>query len=232
MLCAPALAHAGDSDDTVFLKNGGRVRGTVLVEDPAKGVTLKLADGTSRTVPAAEVKNVEYAAAAGASTAAPAPAPASVGYAPAPAPAPAATAPQPAPVAVAPTEPAEPPYHRRTGLFVTGIILVSAGAVFAGTGAALAVAGDYSDNGCTYDSSGNRYGCGHDNDTMQNVGRALGVTGGLMIAAGIPLFIVGLIKVKDEPNAASGQITLIPNRVALTPVATQNTWGLQLSGNL
>lgn len=59
-------AFAGDVDDTVLLKNGGRVRGTVLEESPQTGVSVRVADGTIRTIPAAEVDHVVYPASGGA----------------------------------------------------------------------------------------------------------------------------------------------------------------------
>jgi hypothetical protein len=58
VLLAPTNAYA---DDIVFLKGGGRVRGTVIEEDPKAGVRIKLADGSFRTVTHAQVDRVEYA---------------------------------------------------------------------------------------------------------------------------------------------------------------------------
>lgn len=63
MLVAMAtLAFEGPAraDDLVWLKNGGRLRGQVLSEDPKEGVKIKLADGRTRVVPVAEVNKVEY----------------------------------------------------------------------------------------------------------------------------------------------------------------------------
>ena len=56
-LASPAWATG---DDMVLLKSGGRVRGTVVVEDPGKGVRIRLADGTIRDIPASEVQSVVY----------------------------------------------------------------------------------------------------------------------------------------------------------------------------
>jgi hypothetical protein len=239
VLAVPAIAHAGDSDDTVILKNGGRVRGTVLVEDPGKGVTIKLADGTTRTVPAADVKNVQYGAPAAApAPAAPAPAAAGAPVAVAPPPAGMAppdstAAPAPAPVAAAPfappPAPAEPQYHRRTGLLVTGIIAMGSGALAGLIGSAMVIAGTNSKYEC-YGASNNSCG-NYDDHDLTEPGAAIGVTGAVVLAAGVPFFILGLIKVPNEPKD-SGKITLVPSRVIVTPVATNNTWGLQLSGNL
>lgn len=63
--------------DTVFTTNGTRMRGTVMVDD-ASGVTLQLLDGSTRTIPRAEIMRVDFADAAApapASTPAPAAAP-------------------------------------------------------------------------------------------------------------------------------------------------------------
>lgn len=71
---ATALA-AEATPDTVHLTNGGRLRGTVSEEDPRTGVKIVLADGSVRSVPAADVRRVEYGS--DAASAAPAPAPGS-----------------------------------------------------------------------------------------------------------------------------------------------------------
>ncbi|MFO0555872.1 MAG: hypothetical protein U0271_46270 [Polyangiaceae bacterium] len=56
-----ALAASADNKtDTVFLQDGGRVRGEVMVDD-SSGVQIKLADGTSRKIPRASVARVQYA---------------------------------------------------------------------------------------------------------------------------------------------------------------------------
>jgi hypothetical protein len=58
------LTNRARADDTVFLKNGGRVRGSVVEEDPQKGVRVKLQDGTLRTVTSGDVDHVQYGDAA------------------------------------------------------------------------------------------------------------------------------------------------------------------------
>ena len=40
--------------DEVLLANGGRLRGTVMEDDPVKGVSIQLLDGSTRRVPHAE----------------------------------------------------------------------------------------------------------------------------------------------------------------------------------
>jgi hypothetical protein len=68
-------AAAGNVDDTVFLKNGGRLRGLVVEESATAGVRLKMPDGSIRTIPAKDVEHVTLGAQA------PAPPPAPVGTA-------------------------------------------------------------------------------------------------------------------------------------------------------
>lgn len=82
-LLIAAPARAGEAEDTVFLVNGGRVRGTVMEEDPAKGVAVKLPDGSVRRIAPADVKRVQY----GAEAPKPPPLPAPVRAAPVAAPA-------------------------------------------------------------------------------------------------------------------------------------------------
>ncbi len=54
------LLAADPAHDTVFLQNGGRLRGTVVEETPAGGVTIQIPGGQLRTVPPAEVLRIEY----------------------------------------------------------------------------------------------------------------------------------------------------------------------------
>lgn len=58
-LALALLAEPARALDTVLLVGGGRVRGTVMVEDKA-GVSIKLPDGTVRTYTKAEVAEVRY----------------------------------------------------------------------------------------------------------------------------------------------------------------------------
>jgi hypothetical protein len=57
LLAMSALARA---DDVVHLKNGGFIRGIVMEEQPDKGVTIRLADGTVRSVPANDLGSVDH----------------------------------------------------------------------------------------------------------------------------------------------------------------------------
>jgi hypothetical protein len=90
---ATALSAASPRLDTVFLANGGRLRGTVVADTPAE-VVVQLPDGSFRRLARGEVTRVEYADE-----------PAQVG-----APAPAPAAPQAPRLAQPPSPPAaEPP---------------------------------------------------------------------------------------------------------------------------
>ncbi|HET9553470.1 MAG TPA: hypothetical protein VFP50_10925, partial [Anaeromyxobacteraceae bacterium] len=93
---AALLFTADPGFDTVFLQNGGRIRGTVVEEDATRGVTIQVPGGQLRTVPPAEVFRIEYRdGTIGA-----------IGSAPRPPAAPPEA--QPAPAEVAPAPPAEP----------------------------------------------------------------------------------------------------------------------------
>jgi hypothetical protein len=59
-LTAASEARADDALDTVMLTNGGRLRGTVMKEDPQKGTSIKLVDGTVRRLLPGDVKQVRY----------------------------------------------------------------------------------------------------------------------------------------------------------------------------
>lgn len=66
----PSLAAAQEAGpDTVVLTNGGRLRGIVMVDEPS-GVSVRLADGTVRQVPRADVQRVDYASSPASSPAA------------------------------------------------------------------------------------------------------------------------------------------------------------------
>src|SRR5262249_49139105 len=99
LLTGPARA---DGDDVVYLKNGGRMRGSVMVEDPQRGVRIKLIDGTVKTVPPSDVDHVDYAQSASAPRAAP------PAHAPPEQPAPAPAQPSPAPPPAAAPPPSSP----------------------------------------------------------------------------------------------------------------------------
>jgi hypothetical protein len=74
-LTAPT-ASANEGGDTIFLKSGGVVRGSVIEYDPAREVRVKLEDGEVRTIEASLVASVVVG------TAPPASAPAPSGNAP------------------------------------------------------------------------------------------------------------------------------------------------------
>jgi hypothetical protein len=58
---AALLAASAADLDTVFLNNGGRMRGTVVEEDPARGVSIQLPGGERRTLQPGEVYRIQYA---------------------------------------------------------------------------------------------------------------------------------------------------------------------------
>jgi hypothetical protein len=80
---APKAAGQGPSD-VVFFVGGGRVRGTVIEENPRAGVRVKQLDGTYQTYPREDVARIEYADGT-ISQVAPAPAPQAAAPAAAPA---------------------------------------------------------------------------------------------------------------------------------------------------
>jgi hypothetical protein len=110
----PTPAGPATPIDTVFLTDGGRVRGQVMEEHPKTGVRVRLADGTVRDIPAAEVDHVEY----GGSASAPPVAPPPVGPAPKPEVPPATPRPSAEPMPRAPTPP-RAPSPRTAGLRVS-----------------------------------------------------------------------------------------------------------------
>ncbi len=61
ILAALALSAQPAGYDTVVLSNGGVLRGTVVEDVPGKDLLLLMPDGTTRTIPRAEVARVEWA---------------------------------------------------------------------------------------------------------------------------------------------------------------------------
>jgi hypothetical protein len=57
---AALLAATEPGHDTVFLKDGGELRGVVIEEAPGVSVTIQLPGGELRKLPAAQVQRVEY----------------------------------------------------------------------------------------------------------------------------------------------------------------------------
>lgn len=199
-LGAASMMSAGsaraDELDTILLNNGGRLQGTV-VEDQPSGVRVKLADGTLRTVPRAEIAKVRYAS----DRVAPA--------APAPtAPAPAA----PAPAAPAPAAPAaEGSKISDKPLMLAGIVLMPVGVVAVATGIGLLVAAKKSGDPRTPEECmvyAGGYPCGsHTNKGLSAAGVVTLIAGAATAATGVVLTIVG--------NASPAPRTAAP---ALGPV--------------
>src|SRR5512137_1210594 len=86
ILVAVLLAAAPQAD-TVFIANGGRVRGSVI-EENAQGVSIQVLDGSTRRYDVKDVVRIEYGDGSVSTPRPPAPA----APPPAPAPAPAAAA--------------------------------------------------------------------------------------------------------------------------------------------
>jgi hypothetical protein len=57
---APPIVLPVERLDTVYLANGGRVRGLVTEESPNEGVVMRLLDGSERRYPRGEVILVQY----------------------------------------------------------------------------------------------------------------------------------------------------------------------------
>jgi len=55
----PVAAYV-DALDTIFLANGGRVRGTIMVEEP-EFISIRLPDGSTKRVPRHEISRVAFA---------------------------------------------------------------------------------------------------------------------------------------------------------------------------
>lgn len=162
LLTTVALADA--PPDTVFLVNGGRLVGSVVTEDPERGVTIKLLDGTIRTVKREDVKTVQY----GATTAAAAP-PNS------------ATQTESRPILLAPVAPApELQVRNNPGLFVAGLVLTIVGGASTLAGGVTLAAGFAQDDECNSEAEGTCIAGG----TLLGLGIA-------SIGAGIPMMIVG-----------------------------------------
>jgi hypothetical protein len=171
------VAHADDVPDTVILSNGGRVRGLVVEEDPVKGVTIKLVDGTMKKLTAKEVKEVQYA---------PKPAPAPVPAAPV-APPPVVMQPMGMPqgnliltpngyVMMAP--PQMQTHRANGGLWASGLVFLILGSVGVAAGAVTFGAGEA-------DS------CKGDNGTFCVAGGVMLPIFGSFLIAGIPMTIIG-----------------------------------------
>jgi hypothetical protein len=206
------VAQAGDVDDTVFLKGGGRIRGTIVEEEPTKGVRIKLPDGRTRTLKPAEVDHVQYAADAPAPAAAPAPAPE-----PAPALAPTASAPPPAPTYYAASPPAwggapAPESGRRMrskGLFIAGVTVGGVGVLGVAGGLGLFAASRDSKS-CPYIYTTTEYVAGSstqvthdesrpcDDKSLATISYAVMGVGGAALAFGVIGTILGARKRPTE----------------------------------
>ncbi len=209
---AEGPARAGDADDVVYLNDGGRLRGVVVEEGP-QGITIKLVDGTLRTVARARVKQVQYGPVAGAPPAAP-PAPPPHPYVPPP-PAPGEPLAAPPPSSApgwryvpdgAPPPPlasSSPGPRRNKALMITGIVFIPLGAVTLGLGAAACALGQQCPN-----------------PQIGYADAVLMATGSVMLVSGIVFTAVGASRVSvagasNEPAHVQIGATAGPRSVAL-----------------
>jgi hypothetical protein len=228
VLALASAAHAGDADDTVLLTNGGRVRGTVLEEDPTTGVRLRMPDGKVRTFKKAQVKSVKYGGEAADAQPAPAAPPTSapvVSAPPEPARAPDLASYGGQPAGFGPSQDQPVPKHRRVGLLVTGIVAMGAGVILLPIGGAVFAIN--ANKECQGSSGGfgstplttYSYKCGSDGEAAG--GATMGVGGGLL-AVGTVFFILGVVKVKDKPAAGA-------TAWSVHPTVAQGRYGLGIT---
>jgi hypothetical protein len=190
---ARAGGEATAPPDTVVLKDGSKLRGTVIEEDPKRGVTVLLLDGTTRKVAKPVLDHIDYA---------PPAAPVVAPVAPA---APVA----PPPVVYANTEaPAPAPAaHRSSGALVAGAILMSVGAIVVVGGSIYYVNSAqtrtasynqqcYPGEGCSYD-----YETYHDS-TGVSIATGLIVVGAVVLVAGAITTLVGARRRAPAPVAS------------------------------
>jgi hypothetical protein len=250
VVCLSALsgsrAAAQDTSDAVVLKSGERIQGSILVENPASGVTVKMADGTTRAIPAELVGSVQYGGAAGSVTAV------------TPAGPPPTAAPIPPPAWNQPgwqAAPSRQPYaeghyrlraedeeyqprirtHRRVGFLIAGMVGMGVGAITAIAGGVLWANADtcgLSD----YDYYYGNYDCYRDDrDRLHAIGVGMVIGGGVVFAAGTALLVLGLIKVADTGPARVRRRWRADNKPTwqlLPAMLDRNTVGLRLAGTM
>jgi hypothetical protein len=209
LLACAALSWSSTAwadDDVIILKDGGRLRGLIMEEQPGKLVRIKLADDTVREISAADIGEIHYGAVEK-PVEPPGPAPAAT---PPPVPPP-PVAPPPAPPSSCVPGRQEPCYcGKRQGfqvcnaagagysqceclerfsapLIVAGVLGVTLGPTLGG--AAVAVFVDAN--------------AGKRKEDQWNGAIAMSVIGGALFIAGIPMLAVGARKVSPEPDATS-----------------------------
>ena len=197
LLVTSSRARADDPTeppDTVVLKDGGKLRGRVVEEDPKRGVTVQLLDGTTRKIAKATLDHVEYA--------------------PVVPPAPIAVAPPPVLYAIAPPIiPTPEPTHRRSkGLMITGLVLMPIGAVALGAGIPYYVNASKTNNSGNINTGCDQNGiCGstsesfHDS-TGQSIATGMMIVGGLVLATGLIFTLVGASKTPGSDEASLSPI--------------------------
>ncbi len=213
-------ARAADAPDTVMLSNGGRMRGTVMEEDPQRGTSIKLLDGTVKRLAPAEVASVIHAgdaAPAPPSTPPPAPVVPLAPVAAAPIAVQPAAVPGAAPVGVLPAlddrtaygaqyAPPVPRHRPGQGAVTAGLVILTLGGAVASVGGV--VIGD---------------GSSSNNDGEIAAGISTAVVGLGVFAVG---GIVALIGVAIRASSAD---PLAPPRVAVEPTFGIDREGIRLT---
>ncbi|HVY46962.1 MAG TPA: hypothetical protein VHB21_13835 [Minicystis sp.] len=233
-------ACADPEPDTVLLKNGGRLRGSVMEDDPNKGVSIQLLDGTVRRVPRSDVAEVRYAGAApkmAAPSNMPGPGGAPAAAPPPPSPGPAAGTSPGAPSAYAAAAPSglspalstlPPPVHPGSThslrpRWITGLVLWSLTySVTIGTTAGIVVGGDGKGaavgEACIPFAGPFVLIADHNNEPSDGEKAAL-VTSGVVQQVALAMFIAGVsVRVPGGGD------------VALAPFSTPESRGLSLVG--
>lgn len=223
----PSAAMASDVADTVFLTNGGRLRGIVIEDDPINGVTVKLPDGKTRKVPRGQVKSVAYGGDSVAARGTTGSAPSSAAGA--------ATQVDPQNAAAADNLRSDTAtsgasgMHRRPVLYGTGAAMMGLGLFAIPVGTFLiATATRVDASQCGPDGQScppSALNTGYDAQIAAG-GGIIGL-GGVLLAAGIPLFVIGLRKIPGSPSAG----LRLPGWT-ITPFIGPTNFGLGLSGSL
>jgi hypothetical protein len=212
-LLASTPAQADESTDTVLLTNGGRVRGLVMEEDPQKGTSIKLLDGTVRRLNSNEVKQVLYGGRSAVESPPPVTSPA-VSSSHGGASLAVVTAPQAAPPGVLPALDDRTPVRARgpadggtgKGLITAGLVTLSVGGLIAAVGGAIA---------------------GTESNTGGALGPAIGTVavGGGVFAVGAIIALVGVgVRAGSSSTAMAS-----PPKFAVAPWIGPKRAGLQFT---
>jgi hypothetical protein len=226
-LLTPASAAHADGDatapsDAVVLKDGSKLRGTVIEEDPKRGVTMLLLDGTTRNVAKASLDHIDYAPTTPRRSAAPLVAPI----------APIA----PPPVVYGSSSPAPPVVmtHSNTGVVVAGAAMLGAGALLV-LGGGVYYSSSTKNHTARYGQCPNVNDCNvgsetfHDSDG-ETIAAGLIVGGAVLVVAGAIVLVVGSRHHTVAPAAwlAAGTPHLALGEVSSPVFVTPSRGGLTL----